>query len=152
MGRYAKTTSVPSDRSKAEIERTLCRYGATEFAYGVTKNQVIIGFSAHDRRIRFILELPSLDSVSSTATGRSRDTEAARKAHEQAVRQQWRALCLVIKAKLESVESGIEIFEQAFFANIVLPGGKTVYEEAHPHVEQAYLTGKVPPLLTHQAM
>ncbi len=31
MARYAETTSVPVDRSKAEIEAVLKRYGASEF-------------------------------------------------------------------------------------------------------------------------
>ena len=33
---YAEATSVPVDRSKSEIERTLDRYGATHFAYMIT--------------------------------------------------------------------------------------------------------------------
>ncbi|WP_242394821.1 hypothetical protein [Anaeromyxobacter oryzisoli] len=33
MGRYAQGTSVPMERSRAEIERTLVRYGASGFAY-----------------------------------------------------------------------------------------------------------------------
>lgn len=31
--RYAQDTSVSSDRSKAEIERTLQRFGADQFAW-----------------------------------------------------------------------------------------------------------------------
>ena len=42
------------------------------------------------------------------------------------VRRRWRALLLVIKAKLESVESGIETFEEAFASQIVLANGQTV--------------------------
>ena len=34
MGRYAANTEVGSERSRAEIERTLTRYGATSFMYG----------------------------------------------------------------------------------------------------------------------
>ena len=33
MRRYAEGTSVPVDRSRAEIERALTRYGATGFGY-----------------------------------------------------------------------------------------------------------------------
>jgi hypothetical protein len=66
---------------------------------------------------------------------------------EQAVRQRWRALALVIKAKLEAFESGIETFEQAFLANILLPDGQTVGQWMVPQVEQAYLTGTMPGLL-----
>lgn len=33
MGRYAQETSVPMERSRREVERTLVRYGASGFAY-----------------------------------------------------------------------------------------------------------------------
>jgi hypothetical protein len=68
-------------------------------------------------------------------------------AYDQEVRRRWRALGLVIKAKLESVESGIETFESAFMANIVMPDGKTFGKYAGPAIESAYSTGKVPLLL-----
>ncbi len=66
---------------------------------------------------------------------------------KKAARQKWRALLLVIKAKLESVESEIETLEQAFYANIVLPSGLTVYEETRENVALAYSGGKVQALL-----
>ena len=34
MSRYAEQTSVAAERSRAEIEGTLTRYGATAFMYG----------------------------------------------------------------------------------------------------------------------
>ena len=37
-------------------------------------------------------------------------------------------MLLVIKAKFESVESGVEAFEQAFLANVVTSSRLTVYE------------------------
>ena len=72
---------------------------------------------------------------------------AAEAAHEQATRQRWRALALSIKAKLESVESGIEQFEEAFMAQIVLPNGKTVGEWVAPQIEASYKSGNMPPML-----
>ena len=41
--------------------------------------------------------------------------------YDQACRQRWRALLLVIKAKLEAVTAGISTIETEFLANIVLP-------------------------------
>ena len=67
--------------------------------------------------------------------------------HEQEVRRLWRSLVLTIKAKLECVESGIETFEHAFMANIVLPDGRTVAEHVAPGIAEAYRTGKVPLML-----
>ena len=72
-------------------------------------------------------------------------------AWEQALRTRWRALLLCIKAKLESVESGIETFDTAFMAQIVLPDGRTVEERVLPEIEKAYLTGVAPTTLMLEA-
>lgn len=109
VGRYAEGTEVPSDRSRSEIERTLRRYGATAFAYAWEGDSAQIAFRLSSLHIRFRLPLPDPDSreFTLTPTGRQRTASAAEDAWEQAVRQRWRALALVIKAKLEAVESGI---------------------------------------------
>ena len=65
----------------------------------------------------------------------------------QEVRRRWRALALSIKAKLETVESGIAEFETEFMPYMVLPNGKTVAENILPEIERAYSTGKMPKLL-----
>ena len=44
MSRYAKNTSVSTERSKAEIEKTLKRYGVEEFFYGTGTRGDGIGF------------------------------------------------------------------------------------------------------------
>ena len=63
---------------------------------------------------------------------------------DQARRSMFRALLLTIKGKLESAERGIETFEEAFLANIVMPDGRTVAETAAPQIEQAYQGRDVP--------
>jgi hypothetical protein len=65
----------------------------------------------------------------------------------RACRQRWRALALVIKAKLEAVESGIATFDEEFMNWILLPNGQTVGDMIRPKIEQVYLTGELPPLL-----
>lgn len=150
MGRYAENTHVDSDRSRASIERTLSRYGASGFMYGRSDERAVIAFEVSGRRVRFTLDLPSPDSseFTRTTTGRVRKSAAqVERAYEQAVRQRWRALDLVIKAKLEAVESGISEFEEEFLAHIVLPGGQTVGQWILPQVDRAYVTGTMPPLL-----
>jgi hypothetical protein len=71
------------------------------------------------------------------------------KEHEKACRSAWRALMLAIKAKLVSVESGVEQFEEAFLAHIVVPGsrGQRFGAMAMRALEEGYSTGKLPPLL-----
>jgi FkbM family methyltransferase len=66
---------------------------------------------------------------------------------DQRIRELWRALVLVVKARLESVESGIESFEQAFLPYIQLPDGQTAGEFLIPQVEAAYELGEMPSLL-----
>jgi hypothetical protein len=147
-GTYAANTAVDSSASRAEIERTLVRYGATSFQYGTRSGIALVGFEMKDRQIRFTLELPLRDSREFTHHSRGvRTASAAANAYEQAVRQKWRALALVVKAKLEAVESGISEFEQEFGMNIVLPDGRTVFEHAQPAIAQAYTTGHIPSLL-----
>ncbi len=146
MAKYAEKTSVPASQSRAEIERTLERYGAEGFAYAWQDTKTLIGFSMHGRQVRFTLILPAKDSEEFTRTPGRRSVRSADQklaAYEKAVRQRWRALALVIKAKLEAVEAGITVFEEEFLAHMVLPNGKTVGAAVIPEIETAYKTGKV---------
>lgn len=155
MTRFAATTEVPVERSAAEIERTLQRYGADRFMRGWDHDRAMIGFVCNGRQIRFILPLPSRDEKQFTHVNKGRHyeswhkrtPEAALKAWEQACRQRWRALALCIKAKLEAVEAGITTFEEEFMAHIVLPDGTTVGQFMTPQIEHAYQHGHMPPLL-----
>jgi hypothetical protein len=150
MSRYAESTSVASDRSRAEIERTLARYGARQFMYGWDQDNAIVGFVANDRQVRFMLPLPDRNAREFTHTpnrGNPRTAAAAEEAYEQSVRQRWRALALVIKAKLEAVEAGIVSFDSEFLAHFMLPGGQTVGELVVPQIDHAYRTGSVPALM-----
>lgn len=148
MARYAANTEVSSSRSRDEIERTLERYGADQFLYGWQEDNAVVGFRMEGRNIRFILPLPSKSDRRFTHHSRGvRTTEAALKEWEQAVRQRWRALALVIKAKLEAVESGISVFEDEFMANIVLPNSTTVSQFMRPQIALAYEKGEMPRLL-----
>lgn len=145
--RYADHTQVPADRSKAEIEKILARYGAKGFLYAVEESRAAVIFQANNRRIRFVLPLPDLTEVSRTPKGRARKGRVAEEAHAQEVRRRWRALALSIKAKLETVESGIAEFETEFMPYVVMPNGKTVAENLKPQIAAAYETGKMPKLL-----
>ena len=149
MARYAATTDVASDRSRAEIERTLRRYGATAFAYGWEGNMAQIGFKLAARQIKFRLPLPDPESreFKLTPTGRARSAASAEEAYEQAVRQRWRALALVIKAKLEAVEAGISTVEREFLDAIMLPDGRTVGDWLGPQLGAVYAQQAMPALL-----
>lgn len=148
-GPYAARTHVAADRSRAEIERILTRYGATGFIYGWEGPRAIIAFRMHDRHVKFLLPMPDKADVSRTPQGRTRRGGALDLAHQQEVRRRWRALTLAVKAKLEVVASGIVGFDDEFLPYIVMPDGKTVAEHVGPMIADAYATGKVKALLPH---
>lgn len=145
MTRYAEKTQVPSDRSRAEIEKTLTRYGAESFFSGWDAGQAAIGFAMKGRQYRVVLPMPnrSSEDFTLTPTGKDRSASAAEAAYEQAVRQRWRALALMVKAKLEAVAAGIVTFEVEFLPHTVLPSGHTVAQDILPAVESAYASGDV---------
>lgn len=147
MSRYAEATEVPADRSRGEIERTVEKYGASAFGYGWEQSRAVVTFQCNNRRIRFVVPLPSPDDerFTLTETGRTRSATAAKEAHGQEVRRLWRALALVIKAMFEATASGIVAFEEAFLPYIVLPTGRTVADHALPEVELAYSRGSLGP-------
>ncbi len=147
MPQYAKNTNVSSELSRIEIEKILVRYGADNFAYATASGKALIGFSLCNRQVKFILPLPKIEDFSLTPTGRQRTDKSQYDAWEQACRQRWRALKLVIQAKLEAVECEISVFEDEFMANIVLPGGQTVGDFMKPQIEAAYETGRLPAML-----
>lgn len=150
MGTYAKGTSVSSELSRLEIEKTLIRYGAAGFAYASAPGKAMIGFQLEGRQVRFMLPLPDInsDEFRFTPTRRTERTEKSQyDAWEQECRRCWRALLLVVKAKLEAIDTGISTFDSEFMANIVLPSGDTVGEWMEPQIKQAYLTGQIPKML-----
>lgn len=147
---YAKDTSVSVGKSQAEIKDLLQRYGASKFMQYEEEGMAKIAFEASDRRVMFELPLPSRDQFKTrTAWNQERENspEQQSKLWEQACRQKWRALGLVIKAKLEAVESEISSFEDEFLSNIVLPNGKTLGKVIKPQLAEAFLLKKMPPLL-----
>jgi len=148
MGQFARDTKVSVANSKAELERTIERYGASSFFTGWDEGKAMIAFTMENRQVRFILAMPDKTDREFTHHSRgARTTESALNEWEKACRQRWRALNLVVKAKLEAVESAISEFDDEFMANIVMPDGKTVAEHTRPIITHAYDTGDMQPLL-----
>lgn len=111
------------------------RRGASRIFAASESGKAVIGFVLEDRLVRFDLRLPKLeeDRFWRTPGGKRRVGEgaedAARRAWEQDSRELWRALALSIKAKLVSVEAGVESFEQAFLAHVVTDDGRTTVHQ-----------------------
>ena len=147
---YAEKTSVSVAKTKADIEDLIQKAGAGQFVSGYKEDMAVIGFTLANRQIRFILPLPDKNDNVFWLTPERKTRRSEQQAHaawEQACRSKWRALYLIIKAKLEAVESGISTVEREFFYDIVLPDGQTIGEFMAPQIEMAYETRKMPPML-----
>lgn len=117
---YAEKTKVPVSQSKGDIEKLVNKYSAPARAdFGIMQRSgaVQIAFVLCGRNIMFRMMVPG---------------------DPQEERSMWRALLLTVKGKLESAERGIETFEEAFLANIVMPDGRTVSETTIPAIEKHY--------------
>lgn len=135
MKKYASGTSVPIERSRVELDKLLTKYGATGTGTMVRSLEATVMFEMKHRTIKFRLVYPTI-----------LDCERNAAKLEQEKRRLWRALVMVVKAKLEAVESGISTLEREFLADVVLPNGQTVGERIAPDLASFYARG-LPPLL-----
>ena len=149
MTRYASTTEVPVEKSRAEIEKIVRKYGADWFMSGWEGNRATVQFRYQNRYVKFTMNLPGRNETRFThhqrivfGARRERATNVGDRLWEQACRQKWRALTLLVKAKLEAVDSKISTFENEFLGNIVLPDGSTVYEATRGPLQIAYETNR----------
>lgn len=148
--RYAAGTEVSVERSRAEIEKLLVRYGATGFQYVWEGDRSAIAFKMDDRFVRIFLPMPERTDPSITRTptqGKRRGEIAQKNAFDAEVRRRWRALVLVVKAKLEAVSAGITTIEREFMSDVVLANNKTVGEWLEPQLKQMYGSGQMPTML-----
>ena len=146
---YAQNTEVSTDKSKTELKKVIYRFGASNYQFAESDEKAMVQFVKDNRMIRFMLHFlpPDSQMFVKTPTGRSRKKNAAFEEYEKETRRRWRALILCIKAKFETVESGIATFEEEFLAHIVLPNNETVATEMIPMITEAYKTKKMPKLL-----
>ena len=147
MGKYASRTSVPVKNSQDEINRILSRYGAEGFGYYTRTDRAIVQFEIRTsgalRRVQITIIMPDPKSSEFTMSRHKNecdrhpvDDKTAHGRWEQACRQRWRALVLVIKAKLEAIDAQISTFEEEFLPFLVLPDGQTIGEKLLPQLKQ----------------
>jgi hypothetical protein len=131
--RFAEGTSVDVTKSRMEVEQLLAKHGAAQVLIGsdAALRQGFVAFTLLGRQYRLLVPA----------------REAKRGKEQQVDRERWRALVLILKAKLEVVASGMVTMEQEFLAYMVLPNGSTVGAEIAPRLAEAYDTGKMPNLL-----
>ena len=114
MAKYAKTTSVPVNRSRTQIQDVLIGFGIDEFFFGTSSRGQGIGFKYEGRVYKYNVPLPE------------RTEDMSDKQYEQALRSRWRVLHMTLKMKLEEILGGGIPFEDQFLAQMCLPNGKSV--------------------------
>jgi hypothetical protein len=130
MAEYAARTKVPATQTRLEIEGLMKRRGADQFFSGDDGKTAILAFRLHGRHIRFTLPF-------------------AGARNQQQVRSRWRAMLLVIKAKLEAIDIGILTVEDAFLGETILPNRETVADYMRPQIAAAYKSGDMPKALPY---
>lgn len=113
MAKYAKTTPVPVERSRHELEKLLESYGVEEFFIGRSPRGDGIGFKYKNKVYKMNVPNPS----------KANKTE---KQYKQELRQRWRILFMSTKMKFEEIDAGVKSFEDQFLAQMCLPDGTTV--------------------------
>lgn len=150
MTKYAKGTEVSVEKTRAEIERDLQRFGCDAFTSGYEGRRAFILFRAKNRWIRLVLTLPDPSATEFQRTegrGFKRSPEVASRMVDAESRRIWRSLALLVKAKLAAVEDGIVEFEQEFLPHIVMADKRTVWERTQEHIALEYEHGEPRPLL-----
>jgi hypothetical protein len=122
---YAERTTVAPSQTRAEIEKLLRRAKAERVVHMDEPLEAIVMFMLAGRLIRFTIPIAKPDD-------------------DRLRRQRWRALLLVIKAKLEAVESKITTVEEEFLAHVVMPDGQTVARWIETPLKLAYDKGTMP--------
>jgi hypothetical protein len=140
---YAEQTKVPFEQSVMDIMKMIRRAGAEQVGQMEDTRFFAVQFTLGERMIRFRVPFPTVEEMPDR-DGYGRTLPPSKRAEKlgQAKRQKGRALMLVIKAKLESVESGVETIEQAFLANVVMADGLTVYERIAAPIAIEYAEGR----------
>jgi len=134
---YASQTNVNIDRSKSEIEHLLRKYGATKYGYmSDSAQRAVVVFELGRRPYRLGLEMPGKRDYETTPTGRERSQSETQRIYDQACRQKWRALFLLIKAKLVGIDEKLVSFEKEFLPWAMLPNGQNVADYVTPQLDE----------------
>lgn len=119
---YAKYTKVSVEKSQWDIVNILKKYGAKGFMMDFENYR--IGFQHGNRNVILKVHPPNRDEFST-------DNQ-----YQQAIKAQWRAYLLIIKAKFVAISSKITTFDNEFMANFLLKSGKTLAEQILPQLDQ----------------
>jgi hypothetical protein len=134
---YAAGTTVPVERSRAELDKILAKHGATQ--RGIVQDDDVgraaVMFVMAGSQYRLEVPLPLAPKFSTPSKW------------EQACRERWRAVVLLVKAKLELARLGVSTVQREFMADLVLPNGQTLHTAMQGPIADALKAGMMPKLL-----
>jgi hypothetical protein len=143
---FAEGTDVPVERSRAELESILHKHGATSIGMLRDNDGVVLVFEMRARRVKLSITNPNPADYKFTPGKILRSPAQVAAAVDNEIKRRWRALVLIVKAKLELIASGGSSFEIEFMAHTMLPNGQTVGEVMLPRIAKSYTDGAMPPL------
>lgn len=131
--KYAERTTVPVERSKAQIDKLLKEHGAFQRAQVTDElralNLVMFSMEVAGRRRQVRLELPHHPN------------------NPAEDRRIWRVLFMSLKMKLERIRAGDSDLDSEFLPNVVLPDGRVLSQALAGQLDAMYDHGGMPPLL-----
>lgn len=143
--RYAEDTEVQVSTSQAEVQRLVIRAGADQCAVVWDQTQgAAVRFRLGGRYAQLHVPPPTGKKLAELQLRHSRWT--VQEISDQEQRRCWRALLLLIKAKLEAIDSGITTAEREFMPDLVLADGRRLEQWAAPALADMYETGNLPAL------
>lgn len=149
---YAEGTTVPAERTIAEIRALLDKHGSTHFVQGSAPERDVVQFKIDGRQYRFDVERPTAEEMLQAfadAGGRTYGSSFVRISWGDRAaaewRRRWRARLLWLKAQLEFAED-VPIVS-SMLSMLVLPDGQTLGDWAEPQVTEMYAGGRMPPML-----
>lgn len=137
--KYAEGTTVPAERTMAEIKKLVTANGGINWKYGEDSNRIILGFTVQDVDVRIEHTLPvsTEPQFARDGRGRRRTQTEVQRAYTAEVRRRWRVLLLRLKVRFEMMHEGDESAAQAFAAYLVGPDNTTVEQSLFPRILQA---------------
>lgn len=127
MAPYEKT-AVPVGRSQESIRKMLVGFGVERVSFGEefgARASIGVEFVFDNTLVRVVAPVDETDDP----------------------RRVWRVVYWSLKSRFEAIDSGLEVFEQAFLAHVVNPAtNRTVYDELRPAFEGRMFTIGAPGL------
>lgn len=142
---YAAGTNVGEERSRAELQYILERFGADQFGYASDRTtfqaRIMFRFKGANFAFSMPLATPNDRRVKFTPSGKLRNGTQVAANMQDENRRRWRSLCLTVKAMLVGVEDGIFNFAEIFMPYMIWGDGRTTAQTLLPIVESDIKSG-----------